>query len=153
MEALNRRTFITVSGGLAAATLVGTAATRDTARADEIAKDAEADETVSCDIVVLGSGSAGLAASIQAAELGASVVMLEKAESFGGNTAVAEGIFGVGSRMQEEMGESFNVNDMLQEEFEFHNYNVNTKLWEIIAHNSGEDLNWFMDHGVELARP
>lgn len=35
MEALNRRTFITVSGGLAAATLVGTAATRDTARADE----------------------------------------------------------------------------------------------------------------------
>lgn len=150
MEALSRRTFITVSGGLTAATLVGTAATRDTARADEIAKDAEADETVSCDIVVLGSGSAGLAASIQAAELGASVVMLEKEESFGGNTAVAEGIFGVGSRMQEEMGESFNVNDMLQEEFEFHNYNVNTKLWEIIAHNSGEDLNWFMDHGVEF---
>ena len=149
METITRRSFIATSGAAAAA--LGTGALAGSA-AIVLAEEAPApaDETLETDIVVIGSGMAGLACAIQAAELGARVILLEKEESFGGNTAVAEGMFGVGSRLQVEMGVDFDPYDILNEEFEFHNYNVNTKLWELIAHNSAEDLNWIMDHGVEF---
>lgn len=43
------------------------------------------------DIVVIGSGFAGLAAAIEAAEAGRSVVVLEKMMAFGGNSAISDG--------------------------------------------------------------
>lgn len=43
------------------------------------------------DIIVIGSGFAGLAAAIEAAEAGRSVVVLEKMMAFGGNSAISDG--------------------------------------------------------------
>src|SRR5580692_12860486 len=43
------------------------------------------------DIVVAGSGAAGMTAALAAAHRGASVVVLEKAEAFGGSTARSGG--------------------------------------------------------------
>lgn len=40
-----------------------------------------------CDVVVVGGGGAGLAAAIEAAEAGASVLLLEKSPQLGGSTA------------------------------------------------------------------
>lgn len=45
------------------------------------------------DVVVVGGGGAGSIAAIAAAEAGARVVVLEKADYLGGNTAVSGGIF------------------------------------------------------------
>lgn len=145
-----------VGGGVALAALgvLGGCAPGQNGSSDAEASDAlvmaPADQVWETDIVVLGSGMAGLTATIEAAELGASVILLEKEAGLGGNTAVAEGVFGVGSRMQKELGITVDVQDILTQEFEFHHYNLNTKLWEIIANNSAADIDWLMDLGVEF---
>ena len=44
-----------------------------------------------CDIVVVGAGGAGLAAAVQAASMGANVIVLEKQGIIGGNTNYSTG--------------------------------------------------------------
>ena len=48
-------------------------------------------EDLSADIVVVGGGGAGLAAAARAAEIGASVIVLEQMPQLGGNTLIASG--------------------------------------------------------------
>jgi succinate dehydrogenase/fumarate reductase flavoprotein subunit len=48
-----------------------------------------------CDVVVLGSGAAGLSAALKARETGLSVMVLEREPVFGGTTALSEGMIWV----------------------------------------------------------
>jgi 3-oxosteroid 1-dehydrogenase len=48
--------------------------------------------TVESDVVVIGSGAAGMVAALAAADLGARVTLLEKADRIGGTTAVSGGV-------------------------------------------------------------
>ena len=52
---------------------------------DEVYKD------TSCDVVVIGAGGAGLSAAVQAASMGANVIVLEKQGIIGGNTNYSTG--------------------------------------------------------------
>ncbi|MCA9577195.1 MAG: FAD-dependent oxidoreductase [Polyangiales bacterium] len=58
----------------------------------------EWDQTV--DLVVMGSGAAGLAAAIRAHDLGAEVLLVEKSDLFGGNTAMSGGVCWVANNPQ-----------------------------------------------------
>ena len=55
-------------------------------------------------IVIVGAGASGVSAAVQAAQLGAKVVLLEKQDVVGGTGIGTEGLFAVGSKMQEEAG-------------------------------------------------
>ena len=57
------------------------------------------------DIVVIGSGLAGLAAAIEAKNAGCSVIVLEKMKGYGGNSAISDGVMAAaGTAMQAEAG-------------------------------------------------
>jgi glycine/D-amino acid oxidase-like deaminating enzyme len=52
------------------------------------------------DLVIIGGGGAGPAAAVAAAERGADVIVLEKRNCTGGNTAMASNIFAAESLVQ-----------------------------------------------------
>ncbi|MBE5692057.1 MAG: FAD-dependent oxidoreductase, partial [Sutterella sp.] len=52
---------------------------------------AGAAEDINVDVAVIGAGGAGLSAAVQANELGAKVVVVEKMAMVGGNTVRAAG--------------------------------------------------------------
>jgi len=57
------------------------------------------------DVIVIGSGFAGLAAAIEAKQAGASVVVLEKMKGRGGNSSISDGfIAAAGTRLQAKYG-------------------------------------------------
>lgn len=87
MVELNRRTFLSGSVAAGAAALFGTEAAH---AAGAVKLPAKWDETA--DVVIVGSGFAGLAAAIEAKKAGASVVVLEKMATVGGNSIINGGI-------------------------------------------------------------
>ncbi|MFY9636428.1 MAG: FAD-dependent oxidoreductase, partial [Cellulosimicrobium cellulans] len=48
-------------------------------------------KSVVCDVLVIGSGVAGMAAALKAASQGLSVIVAEKEQYFGGTTAISAG--------------------------------------------------------------
>ena len=54
------------------------------------------------DVVIVGGGFAGLAAAIEAAEAGASTVVLEKMKGFGGNSMISDGVMAVGGSPEQK---------------------------------------------------
>ncbi len=55
------------------------------------------------DVIVVGGGASGLAAAISAAEKGANVIVLEKANTTGGCANMAMGLLGVETKPQKEL--------------------------------------------------
>ena len=88
MENVSRRDLLKMSLVGAGALALGSV----NANAAVNAKDVKFDEE--WDVVIVGSGFAGLAAGITAAEKGNKVLILEKMGRVGGNSVINGGIFG-----------------------------------------------------------
>lgn len=106
------------------------------------------------DVVVIGSGMAGCAAALQAAEAGARVVILEKlSESrMGGNSLLAGGSFSVPLGSSEAQHEDY-VADYVR----YCLGRGNETIFRLMAEHVHGDLEWLAGKGVELlpaeARP
>jgi 3-oxosteroid 1-dehydrogenase len=94
------------------------------------------------DLVVLGSGSAGLTGAVVAAIEGASVIVLEKADVVGGTTSVSGGGFWIPNN--HHMGDS-GVEDSREEALGY---------MRACAGNQGDDTHVvaLVDHGAEMVR-
>lgn len=94
MTSITRRTLI----GSAAAAAAGSFASSAFAAGPR-----KFDDTT--DVIVVGSGFAGMAAALAAAESGAKVTIIEKMAFLGGNSAISGGMIAVpGSSVQKEQG-------------------------------------------------
>jgi flavocytochrome c len=103
------------------------------------------------DVVVIGSGFAGLAAAIEARETGASVVVLEKMKAPGGNSVISDGgIAAAGTALQKKYGfkdsPELMYQDMIKAGLELNH----PELARLVAEKSNEVFQWSIDHlGVE----
>lgn len=102
--------------------------------------------TESCDIVVVGTGTAGMCAAVRAAELGASVICLEKNASVGGSSAAAEGIGGVGSYLQKELEIEIDTNSVFLDTQEYHHWAANSDVLRHFIEESGATVDWMHEN-------
>ena len=113
-QEISRRNFLALgsmaalAGGAAslAACAPSNASSDDDKKADEVSAEVKpADETMECDIAIVGAGGAGVWAAVEACRAGKNVIVIEKGQDVGvGNGAIAGGPFMVGSKLQQDAG-------------------------------------------------
>lgn len=152
-KGLNRRDFVKTTAIGAGALTLGSFGLKKSAHA--MSWDNEVD------VVVIGAGAAGFAASIAAAEKGASVVLLEKLGIIGGNSGLSGGNFGAwGTDLQKSGPYRGNPEDPMyfeedsaelyfKEKRAMGCYRSNPKLTWIFAKNSHDDYYWIRSMGFE----
>ncbi len=102
------------------------------------------------DVVVIGSGFAGLAAAIEAKQAGSSVAVLEKMPTHGGNSIINGGVFAVaGSPKQAAEGIKDSPELLLQDMQKAGLYMNHPQLALMIAEKSREAAEWTEGLGVE----
>ena len=105
----------------------------------------------SYDAVIVGSGGTGLAAAIQAHELGMNVAVLEKEEQLGGNTnRASSGMNAAETNVQLKHGIIDNINDFYRETYkDGGRLNDKDMLGFFVVH-SPLAIDWLADHGIKL---
>lgn len=141
-SSITRRTLIGATIG--AAVLVPTLAVAD--------ETPTPDETLRADAVVIGSGTSGLIAATRAAELGKSVVLIEKLDEaqvggcsrFTAGFAAFEAPDGIG------LDGAMSIEDYIATQVAYHRNACNTETVRVYAENSGPATGWLLDQGVEF---
>lgn len=98
------------------------------------------------DIVVVGSGFAGLAAAIEAKMAGSSVVILEKMKGYGGNSTISDGVVAAAAtRLQADAGIADSprlmYDDMLKAGLGLNQ----PEVVQVLTENSAETFQWTID--------
>ncbi|QTF10587.1 flavocytochrome c [Brenneria izadpanahii] len=105
----------------------------------------------SYDVVVVGSGGAGLAAAIQASDEGASVLIIEQMPTIGGNTIKASvGMNAAETRFQKIKGIVDSKELFYQESMKGGKNKNNPELLRCFVENAPLAVEWLADHGIEL---
>ena len=146
LEGISRRTF--VEGATAVAALAGTMAS---VQAPGQALAEEAAETLSCDVVVVGLGAAGLMAALAAADEGAQVIAIDSADDFEGTTNThTTGAWMIESEEQLKYDHYLTQ----QQAFEWvepgTHYQCNGKVLRNIIRSSAQAANYLIDGGVQF---
>jgi fumarate reductase flavoprotein subunit len=103
------------------------------------------------DVVVVGSGFAGLAAAAEAAGKGAKVVILEKMPTYGGNSIINGGVYASWDdkfhlRQKLNLGED-SPKQHLEDTLKGGDYYNIPALVKNLTENASDGLNWMIDEG------
>lgn len=105
--------------------------------------------SVSCDVLVIGSGAAGLSAAIEAADAGCKVLLVEKEAFVGGDTLRSGGFYNAPDpKLQELIQVTDSPEFYYQQLEESANGKGNPELRKILAYNSIDTLNWLKKQGI-----
>ena len=144
MKTLTRRHFLKTTGAVAAAAGLGTAALATGTRAEASPMPKKWDETF--DIVVIGSGFAGLAAAYEAKKAGASVVVLEKMRTPGGNSIINGGVVSAAGSPLQAKKDIKDSPELLLKDMLTAGLNLNhVELAKMVADRSLETVLWTID--------
>lgn len=141
---LTRRNFLKSSGiaavvaGMAVSGIAGNAKEAEAALG---AMPKKWDET--CDVVIVGTGFAGLSAAIEARHAGAEVLVIDKMRTHGGNSIINGGeMASVGNRFQKAAGIQDSPELLLKDMLKAGSNLNHPELVKMCAEKSGEALDW-----------
>ena len=165
-QGLSRRAFLKVSGITAAsAASVGLLAGCSPQKASEIAEAeaaaaeggvkiqlwetkpepvpaSEIKQTVDTDVVIIGAGLAGIAASLGAAESGAKVVVIDKNDTY---AARGGHITGFNSKVHKEKGIELDYRQIIRDWVAWAQGRIDESLLWLFARKSGACIDWAID--------
>ncbi|MEW6472239.1 MAG: FAD-dependent oxidoreductase [Actinomycetota bacterium] len=103
------------------------------------------------DVVVVGSGVAGLSAALEASNAGCSVLLVESQGQLGGSSALSGGIImAAGTSVQRQAGIDDSAEDLFHDYMLVNQYRVAPALVRRLAHESGPAVEWLISLGVEF---
>ncbi len=145
---LSRRAFVQKTvAGVGAAALVGAA----TGKVDAATTPRHWDKVA--DVVVIGAGATGLPASIEAAEHGASVIIVEQNYDIGGHAIESGGniALGGGTSLQKKYGIEDSPDRMFADLAHWHDYRFSDReILRAYCDASAATFEWLKAHGVEF---
>ena len=141
---VSRRGFVKAAG-LAAGAMGLTAA--GNALADEAAATGDVAWDKDVDILVVGSGYAGLCAAIEAAQAGCTVTVLEKNTVFGGNSILCAGNaqFGGGNIIQQAAGIEDTPERFYNDIYAYGSHRAVPELLHTFVDHANECVEWLQD--------
>lgn len=136
---ITRRQFAQVLGGAMATACLGGLF----GCAPQSAAASEASETITCDVLVLGGGGAGVTAAGQAAAAGAKTILLEKGSQFAGSSTLALGtLYGAGTQLQKAAGIEDAPDGLLEYFLSRGGDKLDFDMQKFCAEHFGETIDW-----------
>lgn len=110
-----------------------------------------ADQVVSTDVLIVGSGAAGVTAAIEAKEAGADVIVIEKADHLGGAAAISGGgCCIVKTSLQAEKGIEDSIDLAFDDWIKFGEGRADEEWARFYLENTNQGLfEWGIERGVE----
>ena len=153
MSDLNRRHAIkkTFALGLGAGALASIAPRSSSKNFDRQAKALSKNQLTSFDVLIVGAGNAGMPAAIQAADLGARVLLIDKNPFVGGMLNISGGhISAANSKLQISKGISDSPDAHYRDAMRMGRYLNNSELLKIATDNAASMVDWLAEIGVEF---
>jgi fumarate reductase flavoprotein subunit len=94
------------------------------------------------EVLVIGAGTAGLAAAVSAAQAGAKVVLIEKSPTY---TALGGDNTAIGSRLQKKLGIEIDIDEVVRSLMRWGGNKPDARLIRLWAANCGKVMDWLMD--------
>ncbi|WP_301232189.1 FAD-dependent oxidoreductase, partial [Turicimonas muris] len=103
------------------------------------------------EVLVVGSGGAGLASAVSAAEAGAKVTVIEKLAFVGGNTMISSGYFNaVDPERQKKQGIEDSIEKHIQQTLAGGDGRADPELVRILCTNALGTLHWLEGMGLKF---
>lgn len=110
----------------------------------------EPTETIDTELCVIGDGGSGVAAAIQAHQLGVDVVLLAKQQVLGGSFIGSEGLCAFESHWQADVGEKTTVEEAELMCEDFHHWLPDPALYLNFFRRTADTVVWLEGLGVEF---
>jgi fumarate reductase flavoprotein subunit len=103
------------------------------------------------DVLIVGAGNAGIPAAIEASDLGARVMVIEKNSFLGGMLIVSGGhISGANAKIQMKKGIEDSFEKHYQDAMRIGKYKANSELLSVATQNAASMVDWLEEIGVDF---
>ncbi|MDO5331940.1 MAG: FAD-dependent oxidoreductase [Bacillota bacterium] len=108
-------------------------------------------KNLQADVVIIGTGPAGLAASVEASEAGCKVIAFEKMNVSGGAANMGMGPLGIGTKQQQAQMIDIDVEKAFKMFMEYTHWRVDANMVKKYFEASAGTIEWLEDLGVIFA--